>query len=157
METMNKTTEVLNDLLRINNDRIEGYEKATSETQDLDLKTLFRNMSDESRKYVNELTALIKTYGGDPVTRSTTASGKIYRVWMDVKATFTGKDRQSVLNACEFGEDAAQSAYRDALASEGLSVEARELISEQKTNLRKSHDLIKKYRDMQKQFNKVSL
>jgi uncharacterized protein (TIGR02284 family) len=156
METIdNKTTEVLNDLLRINNDRIEGYERATDETPDLDLKTLFSNMSDESRKYANQLTEMIRNYGGDPAIRSTTASGKIYRVWMDVKSTFAGKDRQAVLNSCEFGEDAAQAAYRDALASDELSEESRELIREQQASLRKSHDLIKKYRDLQKQFDKT--
>jgi uncharacterized protein (TIGR02284 family) len=146
----NKTTEVLNDLLRINNDRIEGYEKATNEAGDLDLKTLFTNMANESRTYANKLTSLIRNYGGDPATNSTTVSGKIYRAWMDVKTTFTGKDRQSILNACEFGEDAAQSAYRDALATNDLSEESKTLIYEQQAALRKSHDIIKKYRDLQK-------
>ena len=45
-------------------------------------------------------------------------SGKIYRTWMDVKAAFARKERLSVLEACEFGEDAAQRAYEAALASD---------------------------------------
>jgi hypothetical protein len=32
---------VLNTLITINNDRIEGYETATKETEEQDLKTLF--------------------------------------------------------------------------------------------------------------------
>jgi len=34
---------------------------------------------------------------------------------MDVKNTFTGDDRHSVLESCEGGEDAALKAYKDAL------------------------------------------
>ena len=155
METIDKTTHVLNDLLRINNDRVEGYNKAIEDVDDFDLKTLFRKMADESRNYIYRLTDMIRSYGGDPATQNTTSSGKIYRLWMDVKSTFTGNDRQSILNSCEFGEDAALKAYRDALASEDLSEEARELIAEQQAGLHKSHDIIKGYRDMQKEFNKT--
>jgi uncharacterized protein (TIGR02284 family) len=154
--TENKTAEVLNDLLRINNDRIQGYEKAIEEARDLDLKTFFATMADESRRYAQELTGLVRTYGENPDSGETTASGKIYRVWMDVKATFTGKDREAILNSCEYGEDAAHAAYRDALATNGLSVEAREVILRQQSSLRNSHDMVKKYRDLQNQFDKVS-
>ncbi len=149
MEAIESTTEVLNDLLKINNDRIEGYEKASNETEDLDLKTVFRTMADESRVYANRLSQLISEHGGEPEVGSTTTSGKLYRVWMDVKATFTGKDRKAILNACEFGEDAAQAAYKNAIANYELSGVAREIITEQQSALRESHDMIKKYRDMQ--------
>ena len=80
----------------------------------------------------------------------TTTKGKIYRVWMDVKATFSGKDRKAILASCEFGEDAAQKAYDSALASDAdLPVEIRQLIMDQKTSLKKSHDRIKRMRDIQ--------
>jgi len=155
METIDKTTDVLNDLLRINNDRIEGYNRAIDDAEDLDLKALFKKMVDESRIYANRLTDLIRNYGGDPDVQSTTSSGKLYRLWMDVKSTVTGKDRQSILSSCEFGEDAAQKVYRDALVSEDISQEARELIAEQQAGLLKSHDMIKEYRYTEKEFDKT--
>jgi uncharacterized protein (TIGR02284 family) len=68
---------------------------------------------------------------------------------MDVKAVFTGHDRQTVLNNCEFGEDAAQKAYKMALAEEGLSSFLKTLITDQKAALRISHDEIKALRDSQ--------
>jgi len=80
----------------------------------------------------------------------TTTSGKIYRAWMDIKAAFTGKDRQTVLNNCEFGEDAAQKAYRDAEKSEDLLPNARMLITNQKLELKSSHDKVKILRDSEK-------
>lgn len=148
-ERNEELVEELNDLIRINHDRIEGYERAAKETKDIDvdLKGIFNRMAEESSVYVSELTQEVTRLGGEPAT-GTTNSGKIYRVWMDVKATFTGHDRESILASCEYGEDAAQTAYESALREEELTPELRQLISEQKTSLKTSHDLIKKYRDM---------
>ena len=151
MNINEKTAEVLNDLVRINNDRIEGYTKAENETKagDADLQSLFRQMAAESRSYVNDLSKYITATGND-ITDDTTVRGKIYRAWMDVKATFSGKDRKAILAACEYGEDAAQKAYDAALSSDAeLPTEARQLIMDQKQSLKKSHDQIKALRDAQ--------
>ncbi|MCX2573540.1 PA2169 family four-helix-bundle protein [Pedobacter sandarakinus] len=150
MKTTTLTTEVLNDLVQINNDRIVGYEKARQELKDgdADLKTLFLNMISESQKYKMALGTEIAALGED-IDSGTTNSGKIYRAWMDVKALFTGHDRKTVLNNCEFGEDAAQNAYKMALEVEDLPANIRTLISEQKAALRTSHDEIKRLRDSQ--------
>jgi oligoendopeptidase F len=45
--------QVLNDLIRINNDRIRGYEKAIQKTNDSDkqLVEVFSRMIDDSRQY----------------------------------------------------------------------------------------------------------
>ena len=152
MQNNEELIEVLNDLIRINNDRIEGYEKAMNETKDIDadLKTLFRRMADQSRMNKSELIQEVQKRGGGADVNSTTNSGKIYRAWMSVKATFSGKDRKSVLAACEFGEDAAQKAYQEALESETtMDVDVRQLVVKQKSTLKESHDLIKRHRDMQ--------
>ncbi|NCI45903.1 ferritin-like domain-containing protein [Sediminibacterium soli] len=142
--------ETLNDLIRINNDRINGYEKAVDETreQDMDLRGIFAKMANDSRDHVRELSNAVVKMGGEPATDST-ISGKIYRTWMDVKAAFASKERLSVLEACEYGEDAAQKAYDSALKSDAeMSAETRQLIMDQKSSLKNAHDLIKKYRDM---------
>ena len=155
MNTNEKLTDVLNDLIRINNDRTTGYEKASEEARsiDVDLQAVFNKMANESRKYTAELTNEVRSLGGEAAT-GTTNSGKIYRAWMDVKATFSGKDRQAILESCEFGEDAAQKAYRAALASDAeISADTRQLITDQQASLKSSHDIIKKFRDAQKAVN----
>ncbi len=142
--TNEKLTEVLNDLVQINNDRITGYEKASKETEkvDVDLRAIFSRMADDSRKYKSDLSEEILRIGGEPAT-GTTALGKIYRVWMDVKASFSGNDRQAILESCEFGEDAAQKAYKDALASDAeMDADTRQLITSQQASLKTSHDVI---------------
>lgn len=103
-------------------------------------------MIDESRRNKMALATEVQALGKDAET-DTTTSGKIYRAWMDVKATFAGHDRKAILSNCEFGEDAAQRAYKMALEDEDLSAELRGIISEQKETLRGSHDAIKRLRD----------
>jgi uncharacterized protein (TIGR02284 family) len=156
MERNERTIEVLNDLIRINNDRIEGYEKAVKETNesDVDLRNIFNRMAQESRNYSRELTDQVQRLGGEPAS-GTTTSGKIYRVWMDIKSGFSRSERKSVLEECEFGEDAAQKAYEKALDPDNnLPPDVRTLVQEEKTSLRSAHDTIKNYRDIQRKEKK---
>lgn len=147
---MKKNADVLDDLIKINNDRVKGYEKAAKETdvKDADLRILFHNMAAESRQYANELEGLLAGRGNSPEDE-TTIGGDIYRAWMDVKNVFTGKDRKSILASCEYGEDAAQKAYEKALDNDDISGDVRQVLVDQKARLRKSHDTIKRMRDTQ--------
>ena len=150
--TTTELTEVLNDLIKINYDRIEGYRTAAEESKnfDISLHPVFQKMADESRKQVSALTHHVKKLGGEPES-GTTTMGKIYRAWMDVKATFTGKDRTAILSSCEYGEDQAQNAYEKALSSDAdIYTETRQLIMSQKETLKKCHDEIKGMRDLSK-------
>src|SRR2546423_4795756 len=137
-----KVIDVLNDLLRINHDRVVGYEKAIDELRDgdADLRTLFNGFINQSREFSTELSQEIKRLGDEPA-EGTTNSGKVYRVWMDLKAAITGKDREAILASCEFGEDAAQKAYDTALnADVDYEPSIRDLIVRQKSSLKTGHD-----------------
>ena len=150
MEKNEKIADILNDLVQINNDRVEGYTKAADETasEDADLRALFHSMADESRRYLAELKACVASQGEEPAT-DTTKRGKVYRVWMDIKAAITGKNRKAILDSCEYGEDAAQRAYNAALEDEDLTGDARTMVEAQKAKLKQSHDKIKMMRDTQ--------
>lgn len=148
---MEKLVGILNDLIRINHDRVVGYEKAIDELKesDADLKALFQRYITESRQYAHELTQEVTRIGGSPAD-GTTNSGKIYRVWMDMKAAISGKDRKTILENCEFGEDAAQKAYDLALNSDvDLEPPHRDMIVRQKAVLKTGHDEVKRLRDLQ--------
>ena len=149
-----QTVDTLNDLVKINNDRIEGYKRAMEELKDLDvdLKATFSKMMADSAQYKTELAAEITKNGGEASTDSTTNPGKIYRVWMDLKVTFSGDNRLAVLENCEFGEDAAQRAYKMALEDRNdITPEAYELILKQQTALKEAHDKIKAMRNTAKE------
>jgi uncharacterized protein (TIGR02284 family) len=140
------TIGLLNDLVRINNDRIEGYERAIDDTTDTQLKNMFHNMAQESRKYRNELVTEVTKMGGSPV-EGTTASGKVFRVWMDFKAALAGKDRKAIVSSCESGEDVVLETYDTVLTSGKLSQQYKSLVDQQRKGLQQSHDKIKTLRD----------
>lgn len=150
MKTNDKLIDILNDLIRINNDRVEGYEKAVDEINDVfsaEIKTLLFQMAEESRAYERDLADTVLKLGGTPA-KDTTASGKIYRVWMDLKTTFSGNNILSVLESCEAGEDAALKAYKDALEEDvEWPEEIYRMVSSQRLLIKVSHDRIKLYRD----------
>ncbi|TLV03272.1 PA2169 family four-helix-bundle protein [Dyadobacter luticola] len=143
--------EVLNDLILINNDRVEGYQKSFDETDasDSDLRTLYNKLADDSRQFSSELSSEVTSLGGEPAT-GTMLSGKIYRTWMDVRSAFSSNGRQTSLDNSEFGEDAAQKAYETALKSDNLTADLRSLIIKQQATLKIGHDTIKRLRDAEK-------
>ena len=109
-----KAIDVLNKLVEINNDRIEGYETAGKETTEPDLKVLFTKLAETSQDCRIELEREVELLGGTPA-KGTKVSGKFFRAWMDVKAAITGKDRKAILESCEYGEDQALKTYESVL------------------------------------------
>lgn len=134
----------LNELVRINYDRVLGYEKAIEdiEREDIDLKAVFNQYAEQSRNCIIDLRRTIQTLGGEPATDSTTR-GKLFRIWMDFKATLVTKGRESMLDSCAFGEEAAQSAYNDVLkAAIHLPDDIRIDIVTQQQALKAAHETI---------------
>ncbi|WP_026473350.1 ferritin-like domain-containing protein [Alkaliflexus imshenetskii] len=131
-----KAVDVLNTLITINNDRIEGYETASKETDETDLKTLFSQFIETSRRCKQELVKEVNTLGGEVAT-GTKVSGKFFRAWMDVKSALTGKDRKTILSSCEYGEEQARDTYEKVLEndSEYLSSKQQTMIIQQKSML----------------------
>lgn len=148
-QAQSQQTPVIKDLIIINNDRYEGYKNAAENTKDADLKAMFNDFSTQSRGFAEELKRFVT--GDLPQRDETKNTGKLYRVWMDVKAAVTGKDRKAILSSCEFGEDVAVKHYEEALSKqEGISAEAKDTISRQHSAIMKSHDRVKALRDSAK-------
>ncbi|MDP9047671.1 MAG: PA2169 family four-helix-bundle protein [Bacteroidota bacterium] len=151
METIEKSVEVLNDLIEINNDRVAGFEHASKDLGDgdNDLKDFFRIQREASRQNSFELTKAVNQLGGE-AEDGKSVSGTIHRNWLDVRATFTGHDRKSILDECERGEDAIKKAYKDALNSDnGLSEAIRQIVQKQQQGIMASHDTVKAMRNAQ--------
>lgn len=148
MENNKATIETLNDLVQINNDRIKGYENAIKETKDNDdnLVSVFNNKILESQQLKSTLAEEIEVLGAD-VENATTVSGAIHRTWLEVKAAFSGHSERSILEDCEFGEDAIKKAYQTALNEQHLPAYIRDILNDQKAIIDQSHDEIKALRD----------
>jgi uncharacterized protein (TIGR02284 family) len=141
--------EVLNDLILMNNDRINGYGKTMKnlKERDADLKIIFQEIIDQTKQFNKALSAEVEKLGAAAETH-TSVSGKLHLTWIRIKATFTGHNRKALLAECERGEDAIRVAYFEALnESSDLSSEQWELISVQAEQMKLIHNRIKMLRD----------
>lgn len=150
MATSGNATSVINNLIEINNDRVAGFEKAIADidSENIDLKEIFQGFAEQSRKYGQELAAIIGSV--EDVETGNSVSGTLHRVWIDVKSIFGGSDRAGILSEAERGEDAIKRAYQDALTEENLPFDASEVIRSQAMGINAAHDQIKALRDAAK-------
>lgn len=132
-----KTIDVLNTLVMINNDRIEGYKTASENVKERGLKTLFSKFIYTSKNCIQDLVSKIEKLGGKAADGSK-VSGPFFRAWMDVKSTLTGNDRKAILDSCEQGEEKALETYRNALDDE-----SDHLTKGQQKMVNNQYDLIK--------------
>jgi uncharacterized protein (TIGR02284 family) len=146
MEDATKTIEILNDLIVINDDRIEGYEKADKEFEERGDtgpdRWFFSKFIKASQGYNRVLKAKIATLTtkmGD----NNSFLGKIHLAWMAVRGIFISHDRRGLLKECAYGESAMEKAYQHTLNGKSLTADIREVLTTQQTELHEAHDEIK--------------
>jgi uncharacterized protein (TIGR02284 family) len=149
MKTDISAIDALSDLVRVNRDRTECYEKAADEISDpfeAEIKTVFYQMADESRRYSDILASAVKSLQGG--TMDDAKTGDIYGAWLDMKVSFSGNDVLTSLQSCECTDDAVLKAYKLALQKKGdWPTKVAEMIVNQSNSLKASHDMVRRYRD----------
>lgn len=147
-----KNISVLNDLLHIMNDRIEGFSKVEGKIWEMypDIKDDYDRMISQSKIMKNELINLIIEKKGSPED-SPSISGTVHRTWIDIKNSFTlGNLENSTLENVVFGEKAAIEAFQNAIDSGNLSKKDISIVSEQLHQLKQSYDQFKKIEEYKK-------
>lgn len=139
-----KTISVLNDLLKITNDRIAGFAKVADKVWDNygNLRPAYDNMVAEAWEMKEELIGLINSKGGSP-DNETSVSGAFHRAWIDIKNTFVSDKAESTLENVVFGEKAAIDAFQNALNSGELCRESEALVGKQLQQLSVSYTKFK--------------
>ncbi|MEF9478485.1 PA2169 family four-helix-bundle protein [Chryseobacterium sp. RRHN12] len=143
---------VLNDLLHITNDRMEGFEKVEGKVWEMypDVKDEYDHMISQSKIMKNELINLITEKQGVP-DDSTSMAGALHRTWIDIKNSFTmGNLVESTLENVVFGEKAAIETYQNALSSGKLSDKSNKIVSEQLRSLKSSYNQFRKIEEYKK-------
>ncbi|GEM63315.1 hypothetical protein SF1_12970 [Sphingobacterium faecium NBRC 15299] len=151
MENQINNPEIINDLIKINNDRIEGYKTASDLANNMGVDSLggiFGKYMQQSKQFIEELTPYVKLEGEEP-TESTMMSGKLFRLWMNVKVNISGNDKKSLLESCEKGEDAFKETYKNTLEEDAdqLSIEVKNMVLNQLGKQLAAHNDIKMLRD----------
>lgn len=151
MENNLNNPDIINDLIKINNDRIAGYKRALDLAHGLELDTLrqlFANNILQSERFIEELKPYVLREGEKP-TDETMLSGKLFRMWMSIKGNIVGNDRYTLLESCEKGEDAFKEMYKKILVEDvnDLSLGACNKLLEQLSKQSEAHNEIKSLRD----------
>ncbi|MGH8418370.1 MAG: PA2169 family four-helix-bundle protein [Pseudomonas sp.] len=140
---------VLNDLIETSIDGEKGFHTAAEDIKNPEIKAYFLSRSTECKTAVAELQAEVRALGGDP-DDSSSATGGLHRLWVELKAAVTGKSDEAVLNEVERGEDHALKAYKEAsqkAVEKNLPVNVTSLIQRQLTGVQANHDKVKALRD----------
>lgn len=149
MKTNKNIASRINELVEINNDRIEGYKKAIEllpEGDHFGLRSIFEDYRDQSIQFNADLKPLVTGLGENP-TDDTRTSGKMFRAWMELKSAVSPHTIQAVLESCERGEDEFKKVYEDVLADGNLDADLRLIAQSQLELERAAHDHIKELRD----------
>ncbi|WP_052732683.1 ferritin-like domain-containing protein [Hymenobacter terrenus] len=120
----------LHELLLFVNDRVEGYRRAASESQDADLRNYYEDLAGQSKQFAIRLNGYLRVQQHDPET-GTTLKGKLYRAWMEAKAAVTGYSETAVLGSNVYGEEWALKAYEEALRDRSVTGTLRREIERQ--------------------------
>ena len=145
----NKITAVLNDLLKINNDRIALYQKTVDQTGNIDsyLQDVFSNIITEAICFRQQILQKIKQLDGN-VKNNSTLFGKVYSAWFDLKVAFVYNTQKTIIASYLYNEDVALHIYNVALNMHAdMPAEVHQLIEKQRSALQENYDTIKKYRE----------
>jgi uncharacterized protein (TIGR02284 family) len=145
--TSENIVDTLQELTEFVNDRIEGYERAVEESKNPEFQSYYRKLASQSTDFSTELNTFIRSYGGD-MERDTTIKGKFYRQWMDLKATFTGRDEEAIIGSNIYGEEWAIKAYKDALENGNLPPEIRQVVERQYQSSLETYNQLKQMKSV---------
>ncbi|MDR3680233.1 MAG: PA2169 family four-helix-bundle protein [Flavipsychrobacter sp.] len=138
--------EMLNDLVKINTDRVARYQKALDQANlDSDLACVFKNIVADSIKYKNELKDKMNELGVNPYPILGSISGQIHRAWSDLSVALSTNTRKAIMSSCQYNEDIAQHAYTAALSADFTPFDdIRQLIETQQKAMKTTSERIKK-------------
>ena len=138
-----KTIGLLNNLIIVNNDRIEGYEMAIEETEENDLKLLFSQFIQTSVKCKSELLSEVRRLEAEAFI-SDRRKASFFTTWTEVKLALNSKNRKVILDACEEGENVVKKNYEDTIRDHGtdLSINELAMLKNQYMDLKNDHDRV---------------
>lgn len=144
-----KSIDALNAFIQINNNRFESYIMAAKQINEYDLITLFTGFQEKNKRYKAELVSEIQKLEGKPTMESPIILliSKIYR---EVRSKFRTKDREDILNRCEYDADVTLKKYTKVLSDniDHLSPKHLNIIKAQHQSIKKDHDTLQGLGDL---------
>ncbi|MFD2572940.1 PA2169 family four-helix-bundle protein [Spirosoma soli] len=137
-ETRGEILDGLNRLLTRNHDAEKGYQEASENVKDTELKSLFLAQSRQRAEFAAEIEREIRTLGGEP-DNGTSLAADLHRAWINVKSTFSSDDDKATVQECQRGDQDALENYNSVLQEMDLAASTRELLLRQKQSVESAH------------------
>jgi uncharacterized protein (TIGR02284 family) len=132
--TRTEILDQLSELLTISHDAEKGYQEASENVDDNELKTLLLAQSRQRAEFAQELDREIRTLGGEP-DNGTSITADLHRAWINIKSTFSTNDDKAVVQECHRGDQEALNTYNAVLQETDLVASTRELLLRQKQSI----------------------
>lgn len=116
----------LNDLIEKNYDAKKGFENASENIFDQNLKEFFASCARQRFQFIQGLNREILRLGGYP--EGLRINEDIHMTWMDIRSALANYNENKVLNECIKGETAALREYREIAETRSLPLTTRNLI-----------------------------
>jgi len=145
IELGKQTIAKLQDLIRVNTDSADGFEKVAELTEEPQLESLFRDLSKERRGFAEELKRFVEVTD-QSADDDGSFMAKIHRWWIDIRAKLMNKDPYDILAEAERGEDSVKRVYEDVLP-EIAGSPVNDLLLKQYAQVKRGHDRVRDLRD----------
>jgi uncharacterized protein (TIGR02284 family) len=146
--TNEETVSVLNDLIQVCKDGEREFQDCNRQVDDPELTKVFTDTAQRCVQGAEMLQDEVRRLGGEPATGGS-LSGAAHRMWSNLKTAVAGNDKDSILEACEIGEQHAVEAYEKAL-QEDLPGDIRAMVEKQHhgviANRDRVHNLLRQHR-----------
>jgi uncharacterized protein (TIGR02284 family) len=115
----------INRLIETLKDGQEGFKQAADAVRDPQLKSLFRDYSQQRSRFAGELQSQARSLGESEPEKTSSATGAMHRAWINIKSVATSGDDKAILAECERGEDSAVNEFRKTMEDDLSSPFAR--------------------------------
>jgi uncharacterized protein (TIGR02284 family) len=139
------TLEALKDLARANIDSFKSFEEAAKAIDDLELKTMFRDIAQIRRNNVVSLRRYIQLNDEDFENHGS-MRGALHRWWLNLRVTLQTENKLALVAEVERSEDAIKRAYEAILvrvSGNALS----DVLHTQFREVKQHHDRIRDMRE----------
>lgn len=142
-----ETLDALKDLVRINVDSAQGWDRAAADVKDANLKAFFQRVGQQRAGFAHELRRFVEMRDED-VSMSSSLSATLHRWWIDLRSTVQGNE-YAVLAEAERGEDVIKHTYEKTLPKVGGSP-LMSVLNDQYAQVKATHDQVRDMRDSHK-------
>jgi uncharacterized protein (TIGR02284 family) len=136
--TNNDDIAVLNRLIGVTIDSVEGYSEAAKDVKNPELKAIFQRRARERLAAYRSLQSQVSALGGEPQDDGTLLAS-VHRVFVNLRSTVQSGDL-AVIDEVERGEDVIKARYEDAIHQAGFSSSSLAAVQHAYESVRSGHD-----------------